>query len=47
MDTKNISLVAQEIFSTIDGNLESIISLFPLQYKRQYDAISYIINHCI
>lgn len=45
MDTKNISLVTQEIFSTIDGNLESIISLFPLQYKRQYDAISYIINH--
>ncbi|MEY4464105.1 MAG: hypothetical protein RLZZ81_1076 [Pseudomonadota bacterium] len=45
MNIKNISLIAQEIFSTIDGNLESIISLFPLQYKKQYDAISYVINN--
>lgn len=31
---KDINIVGQEFFATIEGNLDLIIDLFPLQYEK-------------
>ena len=38
---KDINVVGQEFFATIEGNIDSIINLFPLQYEKQKEVIIY------
>lgn len=42
---KDINVVGQEFFATIEGNIDSIINLFPLQYEKQKEVIIYVIDN--